>query len=46
MNNGADVISMSLGGMDLGETDLPVTTAADKAMDAGVVVCVASGNSG
>lgn len=46
MNNGADVISMSLGGLDLGETDLPVTTAADKAMDAGAVVCVAAGNSG
>ncbi len=46
LNNGADVISMSLGGLDLGETDLPVTTAADNAMDAGAIVCVAAGNSG
>lgn len=46
LNNGADVISMSLGGLDLGQTDLPVTTAADNAMDAGAVVCVAAGNSG
>lgn len=46
LNNGADVISMSLGGLDLGETDLPVTTAADNAVDAGAIVCVAAGNSG
>lgn len=46
LNNGADVISMSLGGLDLGQTDLPVTTAADNAMDAGAIVCVAAGNSG
>lgn len=46
LNNGADVISMSLGGFDLGETDLPVTTAADNAVDAGAIVCVAAGNSG
>lgn len=46
LNNGADVISMSLGGLDLGQTDLPVTTAADNAMDTGAVVCVAAGNSG
>lgn len=46
LNNGADIISMSLGGLDLGQTDLPVTTAADNAMDAGAIVCVAAGNSG
>lgn len=46
LNNGADVISMSLGGLDLGETDLPVTTAADNAVDEGAIVCVAAGNSG
>jgi len=46
LNNGADIISMSLGGLDLGQTDLPVTTAADNAMDAGAIVCVAAGSSG
>ncbi|MDD1757599.1 MAG: S8 family serine peptidase [Methanotrichaceae archaeon] len=42
--NGADVLSLSLGGMNLGETNPPITMAADKAMDAGAVVCVAAGN--
>ena len=46
LNNGADIISLSLGGLDLGETNLPVTMAADNAMDAGAIVCVAAGNSG
>lgn len=44
MNNGADVLSLSLGGLNLGETNPPITMAADKAMDAGAVVCVAAGN--
>jgi len=42
--NGADVLSLSLGGINLGETNPPITMAADKAADAGVVVCVAAGN--
>lgn len=44
MYNGADVLSLSLGGLNLGETNPPITMAADKAMDAGAVVCVAAGN--
>jgi subtilisin family serine protease len=44
MYNGADVISLSLGGLNLGETNPPITMAADKAMDAGAVVFVAAGN--
>jgi len=42
--NGADVLSLSLGGINLGETNPPITMAADKAADAGTVVCVAAGN--
>jgi serine protease AprX len=42
--NGADVLSLSLGGINLGETNPPITTAADNAANAGVVVCVAAGN--
>lgn len=42
--NGADILSLSLGGINLGETNPPITMAADKAADAGVVVCVAAGN--
>ena len=42
--NGADVLSLSLGGINLGETNPPITMAADNAADAGVVVCVAAGN--
>jgi subtilisin family serine protease len=42
--NGADVLSLSLGGINLGETNPPITMAADNAMDAGAVVCVAAGN--
>jgi len=42
--NGADVLSLSLGGINLGETNPPITMAADKAADAGAVVCVAAGN--
>jgi len=42
--NGADVLSLSLGGMNLGETNPPITMAADNAADAGAVVCVAAGN--
>ncbi len=44
IDNGADVLSLSLGGMNLGETNPPVTMAADNAVDAGAVVCVAAGN--
>lgn len=44
MYNGADVLSLSLGGLNLGETNPPITMAADKAMDNGAVVCVAAGN--
>jgi subtilisin family serine protease len=40
----ADVISLSLGGP--GDPDDPVSTAVDNAVDAGVVVAVAAGNSG
>ncbi|HUI39534.1 MAG TPA: S8 family serine peptidase [Methanothrix sp.] len=42
--NGADVLSLSLGGINLGETNPPITMAADNAMDEGAVVCVAAGN--
>ncbi len=42
--NGADVLSLSLGGVNLGETNPPITMAADNAADAGAVVCVAAGN--
>ena len=42
--NGADVLSLSLGGINLGETNPPITMAADNAAAAGVVVCVAAGN--
>ncbi|MDM7934820.1 MAG: S8 family serine peptidase [Methanothrix sp.] len=44
IGSGADVLSLSLGGINLGETNPPITMAADKAADAGVVVCVAAGN--
>jgi serine protease AprX len=46
IDNNADVLSLSLAGMNLGETNPPVSMAADNAMDAGVVVCVAAGNRG
>jgi serine protease AprX len=46
LDNNADVLSLSLAGLNLGETNPPVTMAADNAMDAGAVVCVASGNNG
>ena len=42
--NGANVLSLSLGGINLGETNPPITTAADNAANEGVVVCVAAGN--
>ncbi|MHB8118540.1 MAG: S8 family peptidase [Methanothrix sp.] len=42
--NGADVLSLSLGGINLGETNPPITMAADNAAGAGVVVSVAAGN--
>ena len=42
--NGADVLSLSLGGINLGETNPPITMAADNAADMGAVVCVAAGN--
>jgi len=42
--SGADVLSLSLGGINLGESNPPITMAADNAADAGVVVCVAAGN--
>ena len=35
--NGADVLSLSLGGINLGETNPPITMAADNAAGAGVV---------
>ena len=40
--NGADVMSLSLGGINLGETNPPITMAADNAMDQGAVVLVAA----
>jgi serine protease AprX len=46
LDNNADVLSLSLGGMNLGEVNPPITMAADNAMDAGAVVCVAAGNDG
>lgn len=42
--NGADVLSLSLGGINLGETNPPITMAADNAAQSGAVVCVAAGN--
>jgi serine protease AprX len=42
--SGADVLSLSLGGINLGESNPPITMAADNAAKAGVVVCVAAGN--
>jgi subtilisin family serine protease len=42
--NGADILTLSLGGLNLGETNPPITMAADNAMDEGIVVCVAAGN--
>ncbi|MBN1236779.1 MAG: S8 family peptidase [Methanotrichaceae archaeon] len=42
--SGADVLSLSLGGINLGETNPPITMAADNAASSGVVVCVAAGN--
>ncbi|RLJ06743.1 MAG: hypothetical protein DRP12_03580, partial [Candidatus Aenigmatarchaeota archaeon] len=44
VKDGADIISMSLGGP--GDPDDPVSQAVDEAVDAGVVVVVAAGNSG
>jgi len=44
LENDADVLSMSLGGINLGETNPPISMAADNAMDSGAVVCVAAGN--
>jgi serine protease AprX len=46
LDNNAKVISLSLAGLNLGETNPPVTMAADNAVDAGAVVCVAAGNNG
>jgi len=46
LDNDAKVLSLSLAGLNLGETNPPVTMAADNAMDAGAVVCVAAGNNG
>ncbi|HWQ19415.1 MAG TPA: S8 family serine peptidase [Methanotrichaceae archaeon] len=46
LDNHAKVLSLSLAGLNLGETNPPVTMAADNAMDAGAVVCVAAGNNG
>lgn len=46
LDNDADILSLSLGGMNPGEINPPLTMAADNAMDAGAVVCVAAGNSG
>ncbi len=43
LDNGGHVLSLSLGGMNLGESNPPVTMAADNAVDAGAVVCVAAG---
>ena len=42
--NGANVLSLSLGGLNVGESNPPLTLAADNAMDEGVVVCAAAGN--
>ncbi|NYT02916.1 MAG: S8 family serine peptidase [Methanosarcinales archaeon] len=46
LDNDAQILSLSLAGLNLGETNPPVTMAADNAMDAGAVVCVAAGNNG
>jgi len=47
VDNGADVISISLGGSHSGDVYAkPDGMAVNAAMDAGVVVCVAAGNSG
>ncbi len=47
VDNGADVISISLGGSHSGDVYAkPDCMAVNAAMDAGVVVCVAAGNSG
>lgn len=46
VDNGADVISISLGGAHANAYIKPDCMAVDAAMDAGVVVCVAAGNSG
>ncbi|OPY44566.1 MAG: Halolysin precursor [Methanosaeta sp. PtaU1.Bin028] len=46
LDNNAQILSLSLAGLNLGETNPPVTMAADNAMEAGVVVCVAAGNNG
>ncbi len=42
--NGADALSLSLGGINLGETDPPIAIAADNVASAGVVVYVTAGN--
>jgi len=44
LENDADVLSMSLGGLNLGENNPPLSIAADNAMESGTVVCVAAGN--
>lgn len=44
IDNDADILTMSLGGLNLGESNPPISMAADNAMDAGTVVCVAAGN--
>ncbi len=45
VDNGADVISMSLGGSTMSDND-PLAQAVNNAVDNGVVVAVAAGNSG
>lgn len=45
VTNGADVISMSLGGYAMSDDD-PLAQAVNDAVDSGVVVAVAAGNSG
>lgn len=47
VDNGADVISISVGGANPGNVQSkPECMTVDAAMDAGVVVCIAAGNSG
>ena len=47
VDNGADVISISVGGANPGDVrSKPECMVVDAAMDAGVVVCIAAGNSG
>lgn len=47
VDNGADVISISVGGSNPGDVQSkPECMTVDAAMDAGVVVCIAAGNSG